>query len=109
MLSDVGQPQCVGSICCEVTLNEIVVYRWTSFSSQTAFLGENRPYPLLRAQPPHPLLAGYDTGFDEFIGDEPVSECRIIMVNTQSSVDQMGIVPVPLRARIHFPLAVSNF
>lgn len=47
MLSDVGEPEFVNSGCSEIAFNEIVVNWWTSFYSQPAFLGKDRPEVLL--------------------------------------------------------------
>lgn len=51
---------------------------------------------LLRAQPPHPPLRDPVPSSVEFIGDEPVSELRIIGVDVVGGVEQVGILPVPM-------------
>lgn len=40
----------------------------------------------------------------ELVGDQPVPELRVVVVDVQGSVDQRCIVPVPLCDRVFTPL-----
>lgn len=71
---------------------------------QAALLGEDGIDPLQRAQPGDPVLPDLVACRGEFIGDEPVPERRVVLVDVERDVDQMGVVPVPLRHRIGTPL-----
>ena len=81
MLRDIGKSEFVSSGCSEVAFNEIVVNWWTCFHSQSSFLGKDRPYVLLGTEFPYSPLTGIDSSIGEFIADEPIPECRVIMVN----------------------------
>jgi hypothetical protein len=40
----------------------------------------------------------------QLIGDEPVAELGVVSVDVDDGVDQMRVVPVPLRDRVGEPL-----
>ena len=96
MFGDVGQPELVGGLGAEPALHEVVVDRWSGSAVQSSLLGEDRPDPLLGAQPCDTVLPGGDPAPWQLISDESVAECRIIGVDVADGVDQMCIVPIAL-------------
>lgn len=69
-----------------------------------ALLGRGRPHSLLAAQPMHPALADQVAGGHELVGDEPVAELGIVGVDVDDGVGEVGVGPVPVRARLGAPL-----
>jgi hypothetical protein len=57
------------------------VHRLPGPAGQAALLGEHRPDPLTRAQANDPVRAGGDTELGQFIGDEPVAEGEVVVVD----------------------------
>jgi len=68
--------------------------RRAGLAGQAALLGEHRPDLLLGTQPGHPVLPSGDAAGCELIGDEPVTERWVIVVNVHRGVDEVGFVPV---------------
>ncbi|GAA3310905.1 hypothetical protein GCM10017710_08730 [Arthrobacter ramosus] len=69
---------------------------------------DHREDAVLRAQPPDPAFTGHGTGTGvDLIGDEPVSEGRIVAVMIDGGVDQMRFFPVPGRDGVGGPLVVG--
>ena len=52
---------------------------------------------MLGAQAPHPVLTDAVAGVLEFVGDEAVAESRVVPMDVDDGVHQVGVVPVPLR------------
>src|SRR5687768_5795398 len=44
-----------------------------------------------------------DPGPGELVGDEPVSEGGVVVMDVQRGVDEVGVVPVPITARLGPP------
>ena len=109
MFRDVGQPQLVRPLSGEVPLDVVFVDGRAGFALQAAFLREHGPEPLLGAQPPDPVLARLQTSDLEFVGDEPVAECGVVLVGVPRRVGQVGVVPVSLRDRVSEPLVEGWF
>jgi len=109
MLRDIGELEFASSGCSKVTFNEIIMNWWTRFYSHSSFLGKNRPDLLLRAEFPHSPLTGFDSGIGEFIADEPIPECRVIVVDVISGVDEVGIGPFSQGERVLLPLIEGLF
>ena len=59
-----------------------------------------------RAQSPHPVLRGHDAPISELVGDEPVAQRRVVLVDLVDHVDDMRVVPVPLGHGVFKPLVV---
>ena len=55
----------------------------------------------------HPVLRGGEPAPGEFVGDEPIPVGRVVGVDLERGVDQMGVGPVPLGCRIASPLVVG--
>ena len=56
-----------------------------------------------------PTFGHLDASLVELIGDEPVPELRVIGVDVDDLVDEVGVVPVPIRIRplvVHLPKAL---
>ena len=51
----------------------------------------------------HPILRRDDPADGELIGDEPIPERRVVVMNIHRGVDQMRVVPLTIRDRIGFP------
>jgi len=64
---------------------------------------------LLGAEFPDPPLASLNSNMGEFITDEPIPECRVVMVNVVISVDGAGIDPLSLGQRILLPFIEGPF
>ncbi len=62
--------------------------------------------PGTRAQPPHPVLGRDDADIGELVGDEPVTERGVVLVDVADHVDDVRVVPVPLTHRVFEPLVV---
>jgi hypothetical protein len=77
-------------------LQQVVVHRWSRLAVEATLLGVQREDPLGRAQPPHPVLRSGDAVLGELISDEPVPVTGIVDMDVEGSVDQVGIVPIPL-------------
>jgi hypothetical protein len=104
MLGDVGQPELVTALGAEVPTHQVVVDRRTRLPIEAPLLGEHRPEALLRAQSPHPALAGCEPGIGQLVGDEAIPEGRVVGMDVHGRVDQVGVVPVPLADRVPTPL-----
>jgi hypothetical protein len=64
----------------------------------------DRPQSRRRAQAVDPVAGGGDALVGELVGDEPVAELGIVVVDVDRSVDQVGVVPVPPADRGGLPL-----
>jgi hypothetical protein len=71
---------------------------------RSRFSGVDRPEPLLGAQPGDPVLPGRDASLAQLVGDEPVAEGWIVVVDVVGGVDQVRVVPVALAHRVGLPL-----
>jgi hypothetical protein len=70
VFGDVGQPDQVRRRSGEDASDVIVVDWWAGLAVQAAFLGVDRPDPLLAAQPPDPHHVRSVTMAGELVGDE---------------------------------------
>jgi hypothetical protein len=52
----------------------------------------------------HAVARRHDAEGAEFVGDEPVAELRVVVMDVDGRVDQVGVVPVALRDRLGTPL-----
>ncbi len=104
VLGDVGQPQLVGSGGGELALDQVVVHRRAGPAGQAALAGVHRPHPLRAAQPVDPVAGGGDALVGELVGDVPVAELRVVVVDVDRGVDQVRVVPVALADRGGLPL-----
>jgi hypothetical protein len=59
-----------------------------------------------RAQSPHPVLRSRDADVGELVGEEPVAERGVVLVDPQQSVDDVSVVPVSLGHGLLEPLVV---
>jgi hypothetical protein len=48
----------------------------------------------LGAEPGYPVRSGGDAVGGQFVGDEPVAERRVVVVDVERGVDQIGVVDV---------------
>jgi hypothetical protein len=103
VLGDVGQPQPVRGVGCELSLDQVVVHRRSWFAARAALAGVVAEDPLLRAQPVDPVTAGHDPVPSQLVGDEPVAELGIVVVDVNRGVDQVRVVPVPMADRVGPP------
>lgn len=105
VLRNVGEPHFVDPACGEVAFDEVITDRRAGllavFSGSFDRVGEQL---LLRAQSPHTSLRRPVAGSMEFIGDEPVSELRIVRMDVVGGIEQVCLVPVPVRDRTCTPL-----
>ncbi|GGI02134.1 hypothetical protein GCM10007170_43150 [Arthrobacter liuii] len=62
---------------------------------------------MVPAQALDPVLTRSDALLREFIGDEPVPECRVIGVDVQGGVDQVRIDPIAFRDRVGLPPVIA--
>ncbi len=100
VLGQVGAPQLVRPGRDELASDDVVVHRRAGLAVQAAFPGVHRPQPLRRAQPLHPVLPGADAVLGgELVGDEPVAELGVTPMDVDCGVEQVRVVPVPLRHR----------
>ena len=60
--------------------------------ARAAFAGVRGEDPGLRAQPPHPPFAREVAGGGELVGDEPVPELGVVVVDVQRGVGEVGVV-----------------
>lgn len=51
---------------------------------------------MVPAQALNPVLTHREALLGELVGDEPVSECRVVCVDVEGGVDEVRIDPVPL-------------
>jgi hypothetical protein len=93
VLGDVGDPDQVRGCGAELALEQVVVHRDPGPGGLAAppLPGGGRPQPLLRAQPPDPTLAHLLAGAFEFVGQEPVTELRVIAVRIDQCIDHVGV------------------
>ena len=104
MLGNVSKPKLVGSTGIRVTLDKIIMDRWSGLRSKATFLSKDRPNVLLGTGFPDSSFTGPDPNIGEFIGYEPISECRTIMVDVIGGIDEMSISLIPLTDRVCLPL-----
>lgn len=107
MLSDIREPQLVDAVRCELPQHEIIVNRRPCFPGEAPLFGMQRPELLLGAQPPDSPLGRGHTVVGDLVGHEPIPELRIIPVDIESEVRQMGVVPVSLGDRVASPFVES--
>jgi hypothetical protein len=58
-----------------------------------------RKYLLSGIESPHPVLFGAEAALGQFVGNEPVPIARIVGMDVERGVDQIGVFPVALRDR----------
>ena len=109
MFSDVGQPQQVRPLGGELTLDQVLVHWRPGLSVQTSLAGVHRPQPGLGAEPVDPVPAGSDAARWELVGDEPIAELRVVVVDVDRGVDQVRVGPVPVADRVRLPLVERLF
>jgi hypothetical protein len=63
----------------------------------------HRPPPPPGAEPVHPGAAGGDALTGELVGDEPVAELGVVVVDLSAGVDQVRVVPVAPADRVGPP------
>jgi hypothetical protein len=107
VFGDVGQPLHVRRVGGEVPVHEVVVHRRTRLAIKAFLLGMAGKYLLHRADTPYPVLRRHEPTLGEFVGDESIPVRRVVGMDLQRSVDEMGIVPVALRDRLGQPLVVG--
>jgi hypothetical protein len=93
VFGDVGDPHPVWCLRGELALPVVVVHgRARALAgAPAAFAHGGRPQPLLRAQPPDPLLSGEVAGPLDLVGQQPVAELRVIAVGVDQGVGQVGV------------------
>lgn len=96
VLADVGQPGLVRSLRGEHPVDEVVMHWRTGTPAQPPSFRERRPDALLRAEPGDPVLPSADAPRRQLIGDEPVPEHGVVVVDVDGGVDEMRVVPIPL-------------
>jgi len=75
---------------------EIVVHGWSWLQTPTPSARQHRADPVLATEPMDAILARPDASFGvELVGDEPVTEDRIVGVDLTRGIDEVGIGPVP--------------
>jgi hypothetical protein len=89
-----------------MSVSQVVVDRWARLAPDASLLRMHREDALQRAQALHPVLGGHMTQGLELVGDEAVTEARIIAVRIDSIVDQVGVGKVPIADRFSPPLEV---
>ena len=108
MLGDVGQPQLVRPLRGEAAQHPIVVHRRTGAPIEAALAGVHRPDPLGCAEPVDAVAGRPDAFAGELVGDEPVAELGVVVVDVDRGVDQVRVVPVPLADRLGAPLELHE-
>lgn len=104
MLGNADQPFHVEGLGSEVTHHAIIMNSGSSFLPRAAALDDGGGNALQRTQSRHTVLT--DRGahrVDQLVSDEAVAELGIIAMNIHGRVDQMRIIPVPLRYRALAP------
>jgi hypothetical protein len=91
MFGDVGQPELVGPGGGELPFDEIVVDRRSRLTRQSPRARVHRPKTLLGAEPIDPLAARNDAELGEFVGDEPVTELGVVVMDVDRGVDQLRV------------------
>jgi hypothetical protein len=59
---------------------------------------------MLGTHPLQPVLPGDDPEDGELVGDAPVAEGRVVVMDIQGGIDKVGVVPVPDTERVDPPL-----
>ena len=80
VLRDVADPQLVGPTRVEVSLHKVVVDRWTGSTVESALLGVIGPETLVATDPPDLVFGNLQPLALEFVGDEAVTEGRVVVV-----------------------------
>jgi hypothetical protein len=105
VFGDVGEPGDVGCRGAEVSVDQIVVHgRTGGLRVASALLGGGGPDPVLPAQAMDPPFTDFVASPFEFIGDEAVTELRIIAVDVDDGVGQVGVDEIPITDRVGRPL-----
>ncbi|MDP9776733.1 hypothetical protein J2S58_000356 [Nakamurella flavida] len=78
--------------------------RRSGLAVQTSASGVHEPQLLLGTQPVHAVAAGRDAGGGQLVGDEPVPELGVVVVDVDRGVDQVRVVPVASTDRVGAPL-----
>jgi hypothetical protein len=71
---------------------------------QAALAGVAAEQALLGAQPVDAVAAGRDPDAGELVGDKPVAELGVVVVDVDRGVDEVGVVPVALADGVSAPL-----
>ena len=59
---------------------------------------------MLLADPVHPVLADYVTTIRQLVGEEAVAKGRVVSVQIEQRVGQVGVLPVTLAEWVYLPL-----
>jgi hypothetical protein len=59
------------------------------------------------AEPVHAILSGHDPVLiGRLVGEEPVAQSGVVLMDVVEHLDEVGVVPVPLGHRVFEPLVV---
>jgi hypothetical protein len=75
---------------------QVVVDRRPRLAALALLPGMGGEDPRGRAQSPPTVLRCDDANVGELVGEEPVAERGVVLVDIEDGVDEVGVVPVPL-------------
>ena len=85
---------------------QIVVNRRSGPAGPALLFGMGGLDPGDLAKPVNPVLAGNDPGILELIGEEPVTQRRVIFMDLNQLVDDLGVIPLTPRDRLFEPFVI---
>lgn len=89
MLGQVRDPDPVRCVRDEPAADEVVMRGGAGLGTLAALgLAEHRPPLLVSADPPHHPVRHHVAGVADFIGEEPVSELRVVAVRVEDRLRQ---------------------
>ena len=103
MFGQVRDPLTVRTSGSEVPAQQVIGDRRSGPFAFAAFLDGRGPQFLLGTQPPRTAFSNLDAGPLELIGQEPVTERRIITMSVDQRVDRVRVLQIPKRDRVLVP------
>lgn len=115
MFGDVGELNLVRAGCGELvpgptmlvnSREEIVMGQRSEFAGPALLFGVRSMDPGDLARPVNPILTGGDPDILEFVGEEPVAQGRVILMDLDQPVDDLRVVHIPATSRVFEPFVM---
>src|SRR5690625_4095695 len=98
MLSDIGEPQLIWTICGEVTQHQIIMDRRTrpdGIAARLTLTEHAEPLVVMTDSPRRPIRHGL-AGSVGFVSQQPVSKLRVIPVSVKERIGTISCLQISL-------------